>query len=76
MLGAPRPPRYAGLIAPGVQNEGAGAYFQDPLTAGEWIHVVACLTCRRCGIQLVAHQHWQVSVGEHVARDFPQDQLA
>lgn len=26
----------------GSHNEGAGAYFQDQLTAGEWIHVVAC----------------------------------
>ncbi len=27
---------------PGSSNEGAGAYFQDDLTQGEWIHVVAC----------------------------------
>jgi hypothetical protein len=27
---------------PGQTNEGAGAYFQDQLTAGRWIHVVAC----------------------------------
>ena len=27
---------------PGEKNEGAGAYFQDRLTAGKWIHVVAC----------------------------------
>lgn len=27
---------------PGVPNEGAGAYFEDPLQAGAWIHVVAC----------------------------------
>jgi concanavalin A-like lectin/glucanase superfamily protein len=27
---------------PGTSNEGAGAYFQDELTQGEWIHVVAC----------------------------------
>jgi hypothetical protein len=27
---------------PGVPNEGAGAYFEDPLRAGVWIHVVAC----------------------------------
>jgi concanavalin A-like lectin/glucanase superfamily protein len=27
---------------PGVSNEGAGAYFEDPLQPGAWIHVVAC----------------------------------
>ncbi len=26
----------------GAHNEGAGAYFEDPLQAGAWIHVVAC----------------------------------
>jgi hypothetical protein len=30
-------------VAPsGVKNEGAGAYFQDKLKVGEWIHIVAC----------------------------------
>jgi hypothetical protein len=27
---------------PGIRNEGAGAYFQDDLEPGVWIHVVAC----------------------------------
>jgi len=27
---------------PGVANEGAGAYFEDALQPGAWIHVVAC----------------------------------
>lgn len=27
---------------PGTSNEGAGAYFEDELTQGEWIHIVAC----------------------------------
>jgi hypothetical protein len=26
----------------GTSNEGAGAYFQDELTQGEWMHIVAC----------------------------------
>lgn len=30
------------LATPGERNEGAGAYFQDPLTTTDWIHVVAC----------------------------------
>jgi hypothetical protein len=27
---------------PGVQNEGAGAYFEDELRPGAWVHIVAC----------------------------------
>lgn len=27
---------------PGIANEGAGAYFEDPLEPGGWIHVVGC----------------------------------
>ena len=27
---------------PGIHNKGAGAYFEDDLQAGSWIHVVAC----------------------------------
>ncbi len=42
-----RPNRISAYIwnatsAPGVRNEGAGAYFQDPLQAGIWLHVVGC----------------------------------
>ena len=44
---SPRPNRVSAYIwnpttAPGIQNKGAGAYFQDELQAGVWIHVVAC----------------------------------
>jgi Concanavalin A-like lectin/glucanases superfamily len=44
---SPRPNRVSAYIwnpgsAPGVNNEGAGAYFQDELEPGVWIHVVAC----------------------------------
>jgi hypothetical protein len=42
-----RPNRISAYIwnptsAPGVSNEGAGAYFQDELQPRQWIHVVAC----------------------------------
>jgi hypothetical protein len=42
-----RPNRVSAYIwnktsAPGVHNEGAGAYFQDALEQGVWVHVVAC----------------------------------
>ncbi|MBV8148323.1 MAG: LamG domain-containing protein [Candidatus Eremiobacteraeota bacterium] len=42
-----RPNRISAYIwnltsAPGTPNEGAGAYFQDALEEGEWIHVAAC----------------------------------
>jgi hypothetical protein len=44
---SPRPNRVSAYIwnktsPPGVQNEGAGAYFQDVLERGVWVHVVAC----------------------------------
>jgi hypothetical protein len=44
---SPRPNRVSAYIwnptvESGVSNEGAGAYFQDELQAGGWIHVVAC----------------------------------
>jgi hypothetical protein len=44
---SPRPNRVSAYIwnltaEPGVQNEGAGAYFEDELQPGRWIHVVAC----------------------------------
>jgi len=44
---SPRPNRLSAYIwnrsgQPGVHNEGAGAYFQDPVQPGAWIHVVAC----------------------------------
>jgi len=44
---SPRPNRVSAYIwnlttEPGVQNEGAGAYFQDELQLNTWIHVVAC----------------------------------
>ena len=44
---SPRPNRVSAYIwnltsEPGVQNEGAGAYFEYPLQAHAWIHVVAC----------------------------------
>jgi len=42
-----RPNRISAYIwnptsAHGVRNEGAGAYFQDDLQPGTWLHVVAC----------------------------------
>jgi hypothetical protein len=42
-----RPNRVSAYIwnaasAAGVRNEGAGAYFEDALLAGAWVHVVAC----------------------------------
>jgi hypothetical protein len=37
-----RPNRISAYIWNPVGGEGAGAYFQDTLTAGNWIHVVAC----------------------------------
>jgi hypothetical protein len=44
---SPRPNRVSAYIwsptgPPGIRNEGAGAYFQDDLEPGVWIHVVAC----------------------------------
>ena len=44
---SPRPNRVSAYVwnltsPPGTQNEGAGAYFQDALQPGRWIHVVAC----------------------------------
>jgi hypothetical protein len=49
-----RPNRISAYIwnstsAPGVSNEGAGAYFEDPLTAGEWMHIVACFDAGDAG---------------------------
>jgi hypothetical protein len=37
-----RPNRISAYIWNPSGSEGAGAYFQDPLKEGEWIHVVAC----------------------------------
>ncbi len=37
-----RPNRISAYIWNPSGGEGAGAYFQDELTAGDWIHVVAC----------------------------------
>lgn len=37
-----RPNRISAYIFNPAGGEGAGAYFQDELVAGEWIHVVAC----------------------------------
>jgi len=37
-----RPNRISAYIFNPVGGEGAGAYFQDELVPGEWIHVVAC----------------------------------
>ena len=37
-----RPNRISAYIWNTAGGEGAGAYFQDSLTAGAWIHVVAC----------------------------------
>jgi hypothetical protein len=37
-----RPNRISAYIWNLTGGEGAGAYFQDELTPGEWIHVVAC----------------------------------
>ena len=44
---SPRPNRVSAYIwnlasESGLQNEGAGAYFQDELQPGHWIHVDAC----------------------------------
>jgi len=44
---SPRPNRISAYIwnptgANGGQNEGAGAYFEDELVSGEWMHIVAC----------------------------------
>jgi len=41
-LGSSRPNRVSAYIWTPGEVEGAGAHFQDQLTAGEWIHVVAC----------------------------------
>jgi hypothetical protein len=41
-LGTSRPNRISAYIWNPSGGEGAGAYFQDPLTPGEWIHTVAC----------------------------------
>ena len=38
-----RPNRISAYIFNSIGGDGAGAYFQDKLTAGEWIHIVACL---------------------------------
>ena len=37
-----RPNRISAYIFNPIGGQGVGAYFQDKLTAGEWIHVVAC----------------------------------
>jgi hypothetical protein len=37
-----RPNRISAYLFNPAGGEGAGAYFQDELVAGEWIHVVAC----------------------------------
>ena len=42
---------------PEGKDEGAGAYFEDMVTAGEWIHVVACydpgdLTDPKAGVHI------------------------
>jgi len=37
-----RPNRISAYIWNPAGGEGAGAYFQDVLTIGEWIHIVAC----------------------------------
>lgn len=37
-----RPNRISAYIWSPAGGEGAGAYFQDEIVAGEWIHVVAC----------------------------------
>jgi hypothetical protein len=41
-LSSSRPNRVSAYIWTPGKVEGAGAYFGDVLTAGEWIHVVAC----------------------------------
>jgi hypothetical protein len=41
-LGSDRPNRVSAYIWNPSGAEGAGAYFQDTLIAGEWVHVVAC----------------------------------
>jgi hypothetical protein len=37
-----RPNRISAYIWNPTGGEGAGAYFEDPVTVGEWIHIVAC----------------------------------
>ncbi len=56
-LGSSRPNRVSAYIWNLGGGEGAGAYFEDALIAGEWIHVVACygpgdLTDPTAGVQL------------------------
>jgi Concanavalin A-like lectin/glucanases superfamily len=41
-LSSSRPNRISAYIWNPAGGEGAGAYFEDTLTAGEWVHVVAC----------------------------------
>ena len=41
-LSSSRPNRVSAYIWTPGEVKGAGAYFQDVLTAGEWMHVVAC----------------------------------
>jgi hypothetical protein len=41
-LGSSRPNRVSAYIWNPGGAEGAGAYFEDTLIAGEWVHVVAC----------------------------------
>jgi Concanavalin A-like lectin/glucanases superfamily len=37
-------------VPAGVQNEGIGSYFQDPVAPGDWIHVVGVADCQRTSI--------------------------
>jgi hypothetical protein len=41
-LDSSRPNRVSAYIWNPGEGKGAGAYFEDPLTPGEWVHVVAC----------------------------------
>lgn len=52
-----RPNRISAYIFNPAGGLGSGAYFEDPLTAGEWIHVVACYdpgdkTIPRAGVSI------------------------
>lgn len=55
---AARPNRISGYIWNPVGKEGAGAYFQRALTAGQWLHIVVCYepgdknTCPPAGVQI------------------------
>jgi hypothetical protein len=72
-----RPNRISAYIwnpssAPGTPNEGAGAYFEDALEEGEWIHVVACYdpgdaSDPRAGVSIYKNGELRESAGKSKA---------